>query len=417
MESLKSKFNKNNMTIFVFIAFFWIYWAYMAKQGIFNGFVIVVAVWGIYVVIRNFLSVKEYFLKSSFIYLFLLMWVPIILSAIASTEPKDSWRVVLNYMRFGFIGALAIYLTQESLSKINKWVLILTVLVAIDAFFEWSTGYHLLGKGIDPNRIRGLFAPGYQMGYYMATISPVILYHTFKSFQEKSAWRYVWVSLSLLTALIIFLAGARAGWITLGSSLCLLLLWALYQKKITLKSVAVTFALVLIVVAGISQLPTVKNRYANPGYTAKAEMWSYEWLDNLSSKRLILWDFSWQQFKDNPILGAGAGSFKDQFSSQPAELKNGHDVAYFTHLQGLEVLSEAGVVGFISYLLVVLWLFKVIVTSRQFSVWATIAFLAIMPINMHVGLYTSFWALVCWASLILAVRERYLLSQKNTISS
>ena len=275
----------------------------------------------------------------------------------------------------------------------------------------------MLGKGIDPNRIRGLFAPGYQMGYYMATISPVILYHTFKSFQEKSAWRYVWVSLSLLTALIIFLAGARAGWITLGSSLCLLLLWALYQKKITLKSVAVTFALVLIVVAGISQLPTVKNRYANPGYTAKAEMWSYEWLDNLSSKRLILWDFSWQQFKDNPILGAGAGSFKNQFSSQPAELKNGHDVAYFTHLQGLEVLSEAGVVGFISYLLVVLWLFKVIVTSRQFSVWATIAFLAIMPINMHVGLYTSFWALVCWASLILAVRERYLLSQKNTISS
>lgn len=411
--SIKDKLTKYNIVIFIFIVFFWIYWAYMAKQGIFNGFVIAVALWGIYVIANNFNEVKKYFISSSFIYYFLLLWMPIIISALVSTEPKDSWRVALNYMRFGFIGALAIYITQESLSKINKWVLILTVLVAIDALFEWSTGYHLLGKGIDPNRIRGLFAPGYQMGYYMATISPVILYQTFKAFSERNVWRYVWGLLSLATALIIFLAGARAGWITLVSSLGLLLLWAFVQKKVSIKATLLTLSLAVVVVAGISQLPTVKNRYANPGYTAQTEMWSYEWLDNLSSKRLILWDFSWQQFEKYPIFGAGAGSFENQFSSQPAELKNGHDVAYFAHLQGLEVLSETGIVGFISYLLVVLWLFKVILTSKQFPVWTTIAFLAIMPINMHVGLYTSFWALICWTALILGVRERYLLSQKH----
>lgn len=417
MESMKEKLTRHNIVIFVFISFFWIYWAYMAKKGIFNGFVIAASLWGIYVIARHFFEVLDYFRKSHFLYLFLLMWIPIVLSAIVSVEPKDSWRVVLNFIRFLFIGALAIYITFDSLAKINRWVLILTVLVSLDAVCEWATGYHLLGKGIDPNRIRGLFAPGYQMGYYMATISPVILYQTFKSFKEQNTWRYVWVLLSLATALIIFLAGARAGWITLASSLGLLLLWALVQRKVSIKATVVTLLLSMIVVAGISQLPTVKNRYADPYYTAQTEIGSYEWLDKLSSKRLILWEFSWNEFKQYPILGAGAGSFEHQFSSQPAELKNGHDVAYFAHLQGLEVLSETGIIGFISYLIVLLWLFRIILISKSFPVWSAIAFLAIMPINMHVGLYTSFWALVCWASLILGVRERYLLLQKDPINS
>lgn len=413
IESIKDKLTRNNIAIFVFIAFFWVYWAYMGKKGIFNGFVIAVALWGIYIIIRQFAEVSAYFKKSHFIYIFLLLWLPIVISAFVSVEPKDSWRVVLNYVRFAFIGAVSLYLTMESLEKINRWVLVLTVLVTIDALFEWSTGYHLLGKGIDPNRIRGLFQPGYQMGYYMATISPVILYQTFKSFNQKSAWRYAWVLLSLGTALIIFLAGARAGWITLAASLGLLLVWALVQKKISLKITMITLALAVVVVAGITQLPTVKNRYASPAYTAQTEIGSYEWLDRLSSKRLILWEFSWHQFEKQPILGIGAGSFENQFSSQPAELKNGHDVAFFTHLQGLEVLSETGIVGFVGYLLVLFWLFKVILMSRSFPVWASIAFLAIMPINMHVGLYTSFWALVSWAAIILAVREQYLLKENS----
>ena len=413
MESIKHKLLKEQIATFVFIVFFWIYWAYLGKKGIFNGVVIGVALWGIYVSITRFSEVIRYFKQSNFIYIFLLIWLPIVISAMVSVEPQESWRVVLNFVRFLFIGALAIYLTHESLATINKWVLILTILVTIDALFEWSTGYHLLGKGIDPNRIRGLFEPGYQMGYYMATISPVVLYQTFKAFKQKNVWRYAWLALSLGTALIIFLAGARAGWITLIASLGLLILWALVQRKISWKAVGATVVLSVVILGAVSQLPTVKNRYANPAYTAKTEIGSYEWLDRLSSKRLVLWEFAWGEFKEHPVFGAGAGSFENQFSSQPAELKNGHDVAYFVHLHGLEVLSETGVVGFIAYLSVIIWLFRVILISKSFPVWSVIAFLAMMPINLHVGLYTSFWALICCTSLILGVRERYLSMQKN----
>lgn len=414
IESIKGQLTKQKMTVFVFVAFFWIYWAYMDKNGIFNGFVIATALWGIYVTITCFSEVKSYFKKSHFLCLFLLIWIPIVISAIGSLEPKDSWRTVLNFVRFVFIGALAIYITRDSLVKINKWVLILTGLVTIDALFEWSTGYHLLGKGIDPIRIRGLFAPGYQMGYYMATISPVILYQTFKSFKQKDSWRYAWLLLALGTSLIIFLAGARAGWITLAVSILMLFVWALIHRKISIKATVITLALSLVMVGGILQLPSVKIRYSHPTYTYHTEIGSSAWFDRISANRMVLWKFALNQFEEYPVIGGGAGSFKNQFSSQPAELKNGHTTVFFVHLHGLEVMSETGLLGFITYLSVVIWLLRVILISKEFPVWSAIAFLAIMPINMHVGLYTSFWALVCWASLILAVRDRYLSLQNNS---
>lgn len=403
---MRSQLTQTNIAIFFFSAFFWLY---IAKLGVFNGSVIIAAIWGIYFTARNWVAVIQYFKESRFLLLFLLIWLPIVISATDSLMPKDSWRTVLNVIRFLFIGSLAILLTVPSLNKIRYAILGFIALISIDAVIEWLTGYHLLGESRDRVRIMGLFT-FYHLGYVLATLTPLVFYQTFTSFANKNKWQYGWLIISLCAVIAIFVAGARAGWVSLVVSFGLLFLWLMIHKKISVKIVSLATVLFLCVGVGVSQIPMVKNRLVNANGAASAKVGSYEWFNKISSDRFVLWEFAWQQYKEYPIIGEGTGSFHKTFSAQPKELKGVHDEAFFPHFHGLEVLSETGTVGFIAYLIVVFWVLGMILASKQFPVWLAISFIAMMPINTHVAFYGSFWAVLIWIPLILGLREKYLLT-------
>lgn len=410
MNCLKDKMTQQNIALFLFVAFFWLY---IAKMGVYNGVVIATTLWGIYFFVRNRKDVWRYFKESSFIYLFGLLFIPIVISACFSVLPKDSWKTVLNYSRFLFIGSLIVLFSVTTLEKVRYGVLAFIVLISLDATVEWLTGYHLTGESRDRSRIMGLFQ-FYHLGYVLATLTPVVFYQTIISFREKKSSKYFWILISLCVILAIFVAGARAGVITLLASLSLIVLWLIVQRKISLKIVLTSLIMLVIVGVGISQIPTVKNRYINPYQaTEQIKIGSYEWIDKLSSSRLVLWEFAWKQYRENPIVGAGTGTFHQEFSSQPKEFKRQHDEAFFPHFHGLEVLSQTGTLGFICYLFVVGAVLVMLLTAKQFSVWLTVSFLAMMPINLHVAFYGSFWAVLIWIPLILGLRERYLLMQKD----
>lgn len=414
MNYLKGKMTQQNIALFLFVAFFWLY---IAKMGVYNGIVITTTLWGIYFFVRHRQSVWQYFKDSSFIYIFALLVIPIVISACFSILPKDSWKTVLNFSRFFFIGSLVILFSIATLNKIRYGVLAFIVLITVDATIEWLTGYHLMGESRDRNRIMGLFQ-FYHLGYVLATLTPIIFYQTMISFREKKCSRYFWSIISMCSVLAIFVAGARAGVITLLVSIGLLVLWMIFQKKISLKIVLASLVMLVVMGVGISQIPTVKNRYINPYQeTEKVEIGSYEWFDKLSSARLVLWEFAWKQYRENPVVGAGTGTFHKEFSSQPKELKRQHDEAFFPHFHGLEVLSQTGTIGFIGYLLAVCTVLVMLLTAKQFSIWLAVAFLAMMPINLHVAFYGSFWAVLIWIPLILGLRERYLLMQKDPINT
>ena len=414
MNCLKEKMTQQNIALFLFVAFFWLY---IAKIGVYNGVVIATTLWGIYFCVHNRTEVWQYFKESSFIYIFGLLFIPIVISACFSVLPKDSWKTVLNFSRFFFIAGLIILFNLSALNKVRYGVLAFIILIALDATVEWLTGYHLTGVSRDRNRIMGLFQ-FYHLGYVLATLTPIIFYQTILSFMDKQKSKYFWSVISMCSVLAIFVAGARAGVITLLVSLGLIVLWLIVQRKVSLKIVLTSLVVLAVIGIGISQIPTVKNRYINPYQeTEKVEIGSYEWFDKLSSARLVLWEFAWKQYRENPIIGAGTGTFHQEFSSQPKELKRQHDEAFFPHFHGLEVLSQTGALGFICYLLAVSAVLVMLLTAKQFSVWLTVAFLAMMPINLHVAFYGSFWAVLIWMPLILGLRERYLLMQKDPVNA
>ncbi|MGL4675939.1 MAG: O-antigen ligase family protein, partial [Wohlfahrtiimonas sp.] len=273
MNCLKEKMTQQNIALFLFVAFFWLY---IAKMGIYNGIVIATTLWGIYFFVRHRQDVWKYFKESYFLYIFALLFVPIVISAVFSVLPKDSWKTVLNFSRFFFIGSLVILFSLSALNKIRYGVLAFIILISLDATIEWLTGYHLTGVSRDRVRIMGLFQ-FYHLGYVLATLTPIIFYQTIISFINKQKSTYFWLLISICSILAIFVAGARAGVITLLMSFGLIVLWLITQKKISLKIVMVSLVVLTVIGVGISQIPTVKNRYINPYQeTEKVEIGSYE---------------------------------------------------------------------------------------------------------------------------------------------
>ncbi|SIS42599.1 O-antigen ligase family protein [Salimicrobium flavidum] len=74
--------------------------------------------------------------------------------------------------------------------------------------------------------------------------------------------------------------------------------------------------------------------------------------------RTTLWKTGWVMFKDNPVLGVGAGNYLVRYSDYTEkypELYVGHD-AYSVHNSFLKVASETGIFGLLSFLSIYLYL-------------------------------------------------------------
>jgi len=383
-------------------------------MGIYNSTVILTTIWGIYFFIRNYQQVWQYFKVSNFIWMFGLIIIPMLISLLSSDYVDVTSKSIMNFARFFFIGALALLLTSSLLKKIHFWVLIYILIVSIDAVIEWLTGYHLMGESRDRARIMGLFQY-YHLGYVLATLTPVIFYQTVVSFINKKNIRYFWLIASCITVFAILIGGSRAGVVTLLVSLGLVILYMIIQKKISLKLVSSITMVVIIVGIFISQVPIIKNRYINVLQSTEQEkIGSYAWVDKVSSHRLVLWQFAWNEYKKSPVIGVGSGTYEKAFSTLPVEERGVYvNGQHFPHFFGLEVLSQTGSIGFICYLLVLGIILTMLLTAKQFSVWLAISFLSMMPINLHVSFYGSFWAVLIWIPLVLGLRERYMLMQKE----
>lgn len=74
--------------------------------------------------------------------------------------------------------------------------------------------------------------------------------------------------------------------------------------------------------------------------------------------RTTLWRTGWVMFKDNPVLGVGAGNYLvrySEYTERYPELYVGHD-EYSVHNSFLKVASETGIFGLLSFMAIYLYL-------------------------------------------------------------
>jgi O-antigen ligase len=107
-------------------------------------------------------------------------------------------------------------------------------------------------------------------------------------------------------------------------------------------------ALALATVLAFGVLVLFSQAYKNDqGRTLAVDTFATEQADRNVATRLVLWQMSWDMFRDHPLLGVGMGDYSSEAEQRLAERKVRTTVD--SHNVFLQILATRGLLGFIPF--------------------------------------------------------------------
>ena len=286
-----------------------------------------------------------YYFKKKIFIIFLLFCV---ISTLISLESKDislSIKNSLTYFRIGVFSCFIWYLVDRDKSILIYFyyviILCFSVLV-IDSYFQYFTGFNLLGFKISDIRVSSFFGEELIMGSYLSRLFPLL----FALFLVKKKQKYEIYFIGLLFILVdvlIFLSGERTAFFFLNlSSVFIILLIKEYQKFRL-----ITFIVSIICVFLLSLNSSVLN---NRMFKDPAKQIG---LIESSTEPVIFSKIhdshirtAYNMFKDKPIFGHGPKMFriicKDKKYATGIQPCSTHPHNFY-----IQLLAETGIIGFL----------------------------------------------------------------------
>lgn len=361
-----------------------------------------------YLLIRHWNYYFNELINNRYLYVALAFVIPIGISLIDTLGMSKALSVFLQMLRYLFIGVIAVAMTQnmQNYARLAQFTFYTLMFICIDAIIQWLTNYNIYGYNpVTINRVTGVFSY-YHISYFLGTFAPIVLFYLYKKLKEKfTLFRLslsIIASLLLITAVII--GGARAGMVSLFVSIALFIGYLFYTGAVRHKLRFLAGALVVLAIGiGIaSQSEIVQKRFHNTTSTFGTE----NFMKQFTSSRTNIWYVGFNEIPNYWINGVGPRAFDKIYQTYPDDYKI-FKYVYQPHLHGLEVMIETGIIGFIPYLLVLLYLFIRMFKARAGNEWIMMGFVAMMPINSHVGLYENFWMPLVWIPIMLGLAEAY----------
>lgn len=412
MTTLKQFFQKN-----LYLYFFVLIFSILLPKDTLVAVTIIGFLIAIILLIKNRILISEIH-NNRYLYISLAFLIPIGIAMIDTLYPERRMSVFLSTALYLFIGLIPAYLVMhgEQFKKLEILVFYALVFICIDAICQWQFGYHILGYNpLTDARVRGIFGDRYHLSYFLGTYSPIIFFYLLTLLEKKvTFWR---VAIALITIILlviaIFIGGARAGVISFVVSASLFIIYLFYKNKVKHKVRFTIIALIslLIIIVALSQSHVVQTRFIKAIAAFDRDDF---WL-RLTSLRTNIWYVGFKEIPNYWINGVGTRGFNALYQTYPADYKM-FSYIWHPHLHGLEVIIETGVIGFIPYIFVCIYLLIQIFKAKAGNVWFMIAFLSIMPINSHVGIYEGFWMPTIWTSIMIALALAYQGKEKRNFS-
>lgn len=368
--------------------------------------ILIGALIGIADVIKNPAGFRTDPLRPVILIAFLGYWLPEFFSAFDSRVVTKSWTEValdLRYLPFLWFTREALRATSAR-RQLGTGLAILTGILVLDALIQASFGTSL-GGPLQADRLSGLFGENLKLGPVLAAIFPFLVLpvlHRYGRMFAGLAW--------LLSAVVVLLAGARAGWVSFGLLTVLMLRDMVQSRRAYLLSL---LGLALIGAGSAASLYALSPSFAERVHrTLRAFDGSEAALDHALAFRLPIWRAAIGMIADHPVNGVGVRAFRyayaDYAGTDDRWLTDGDDVgAFHAHQVILEIGSETGLVGLLIWLSATIWL--VLAASRLAGTSVRegrshgLAIVSMLfPINTHFAVYSSFWGtllilvLACW---------------------
>lgn len=332
--------------------------------------------------------------------IFLLLWIPCLLATPYSYHPQGSLTLCLVLLLHYWVGIALLHGLRQPghahAAKAIGWTLLFWTL---DGFLQFTFGRDLFGVPLDNTQMRvlGPFDGNLHMGLFIVVLMPLLLW--------PLAGTRPWTAMLLLGPLgaISALAGARTNMV-----FALLVALALMFRLPTWKHRAMLLLLSLSPALVIPFSPMLQERMQRNdmilgGEAGRNEQTLFEKLDELSSRRMILWESAGHMLRAHPLTGVGPSAFdtayphfatraNDPFRNQNAEGK----YAYHAHQMYISVAAETGLIGLVGLLLAIAlsvrWYRQAAPHAREAANPYVVSLAVIaFPINSQPVLYAGWW--------------------------
>ena len=353
------------------------------------------------------LKKSQKFYKSHIFYLLILFLIYLSINLFFSINFNNSFLRFIKFILIIFFIIEFQNLIQNkdlSFEKILSYWMLVFFIVSFDIIFEFIVGFNILGFYTSmPGRIASFFGDELVVGGFFHFISLLIL----AFFINRKCSSPIILLLSVIIILISFTIGERANFIKLFLSIFLFLFFILktgFFKKVGISS----FIFVLLSIFVLTN-ENIKYRY----YDQIKIIYSMDGFNKYfkESQYGAHQDTAYKIFKNNKFFGVGLKNFREESKKEIYKndefKKTNTRQATHPHQLHLELLSETGLLGYLTFFMLILYSIyysiKNYLINKNIYQFASILFIFsnLIPIIPSGSIFSTFYGGIFWFNFAL----------------
>lgn len=255
--------------------------------------------------------------------------------------------------------------------------------------------------------------PLYFANYLLIPLSLAIAYF----FSHANLIKRQWL-VALMTLLLVnfVLTVSRGGYLGLAVTLFLLLIF--YFRQVFTRRTVIVLLVFSVVAGGVAFALSRSENRATEAFVNQATLKDAKKGSESVQGRLTTFDFAYSAFKKHPILGIGIGNYGPYSKNYPlVKPKGGWDIV---NNEFIELLVETGLVGAISYgliLLVIIWrsLMAIKKAKEPFLRASLIGLLAaFVGVMVQYNFFSTLYIIHIWVLIGLLVAVQNIILKKSS---
>tara|TARA_Y100000816_G_scaffold292540_1_gene288475 strand:+ start:655 stop:1908 length:1254 start_codon:yes stop_codon:yes gene_type:complete len=353
-------------------------------------------------------------LKDKYLFLLIFLWITFLINLVLSTNFDNSLLRAVGFIRFIILAVSIKFFFENSSERLKRnvftiWLLTI-IIISFDLVFEYFIGHNILGftspmKG----RLSGFLDDELKIGHlYLGFF--LICSVTIFNLTQNNLILFMFVLFGIIISLII---GERANFLRFFSITVIFLL--LFENKNFSKKI-----LFLLILFSLAHLIIISNN----NYKTRFYGQLIEPLIKYKTTKILLqntvygsnYDRGIKIFEKNKLFGVGINNFRIESGKSIYQNKdlifNEHGASTHPHQIHIELLSETGVFGYLSFMVFIIisifFVIKNFYKNKNLYVLASLLYFifSLIPLLPTGSFFTTFGATIFWINYGLMINEK-----------
>ena len=326
------------------------------------------------------ISIREkdwFFYNNNYFKIFILFYLYLILSSIISDNPLFSLQSTLPYIRFG-IFPLAVWFLIKNNNKLielfAKMIFITFIIASVDGYYQYYNSISFFGFTAEGIRMTLTLNDNAALGSYLVRLLPLLIAVYFFSFKNSTRNIFIIIAIFFSTSVLIYLSGERPAFALMIISSIFMILFSFNLRKILLSTFIAVIFMILLVTYFDSN---IRDRNINTTFN-QLGIGSTDGLPFSENNELTVFSpiheshilGAINMFIENKFFGVGANQFRNLCSHEKYNI-NIMTCSTHPHNTYIQLLAETGIIGFIIFLIPIIYLISKIFRHLRCIIFST----------------------------------------------